>query len=97
MSPKMAHSDAPPQAQSGNGAIITPMRRFPPPWTTEEHNDACFIVRDKDGQALGSPRLVAGQQLGRRATPGLVLEVEVRMAANFAKLPGLLRRKDDSW
>ena len=38
-----AHSDAPPQdgraslsAQSGNGAIITPMRRFPPPWTIEE-------------------------------------------------------------
>ena len=29
------------------------MRRFPPPWTVEEQNDACFIVRDKDGQALG--------------------------------------------
>ena len=28
-------------------------RRFPPPWTIEEHNNACFIVRDKDGQALG--------------------------------------------
>ena len=28
-------------------------RRFPPPWTVEEHNDACFIVRDKNGQALG--------------------------------------------
>ena len=22
------------------------MRRFPPPWTVEEHNNACFIVRD---------------------------------------------------
>ena len=21
-------------------------RRFPPPWSVEEHNDACFIVRD---------------------------------------------------
>ncbi len=29
------------------------MRRFPPPWTREENNDACFIVRDKNGQALG--------------------------------------------
>ena len=27
------------------------MRRFPPPWTTEE-TDACFIVRDANGQAL---------------------------------------------
>jgi len=22
-----------------------PARRFPPPWTVEDHNDACFIVR----------------------------------------------------
>jgi hypothetical protein len=28
-------------------------RRFPPPWTFEEYNDACFIVRDKNGQRLG--------------------------------------------
>jgi hypothetical protein len=26
---------------------------FPPPWTIEEANAACFIVRDKNGQALG--------------------------------------------
>ena len=30
-----------------------PTRRFPPPWTLDEHNDACFIVRDATGQALG--------------------------------------------
>jgi hypothetical protein len=28
-------------------------RRFPPPWTIEEMNDVCFIVRDKNGQGLG--------------------------------------------
>jgi len=28
-------------------------RRFPPPWIVEEHNDACFIVKDATGQALG--------------------------------------------
>src|SRR5208282_3520963 len=28
-------------------------RRFPPPWSIEEANNACFIVRDKTGQALG--------------------------------------------
>jgi hypothetical protein len=27
-------------------------RRFPPPWTIGEYNDACFIVRDKNGQRL---------------------------------------------
>jgi hypothetical protein len=27
-------------------------RRFPPPWTVDEYNDACFIVRDHNGQAL---------------------------------------------
>jgi hypothetical protein len=28
-------------------------RRLPPPWIVEEHNDACFIVKDAIGQALG--------------------------------------------
>ena len=28
-----------------------PSRRFPPPWTAEE-TDACFIIRDVNGQAL---------------------------------------------
>jgi hypothetical protein len=27
-------------------------RRFPPPWSIEEYDDACFIVRDGGGQAL---------------------------------------------
>ena len=29
------------------------MRRFPPPWTIEENNNAYFIIRDNTGQALG--------------------------------------------
>jgi hypothetical protein len=29
-------------------------RRLPPPWTLDKVNDACFIVRDKNGQALTS-------------------------------------------
>jgi hypothetical protein len=24
-------------------------RRFPPPWTIDEANDTCFIVRDANG------------------------------------------------
>jgi hypothetical protein len=30
---------------------VTP-RRFPPPWTIDEANNACFIVRDGTGQAI---------------------------------------------
>jgi hypothetical protein len=26
-----------------------PPRRFPPPWTFEDHNNACFIVKDAKG------------------------------------------------
>jgi len=26
-------------------------RRLPPPWSIEEANDACFIVRDSTGKA----------------------------------------------
>ena len=31
---------------------MTKPRRFPPPWTIEDHNDACFIVKDRGGRAL---------------------------------------------
>jgi hypothetical protein len=27
-------------------------RRFPPPWTVEEANNACFIVKDANGFAV---------------------------------------------
>jgi hypothetical protein len=29
-------------------------RRFPPPWTLEEMNDACFIVKDQSASAAAS-------------------------------------------
>ena len=68
-------------------------RRFPPPWVIEEHNDACFIVRDATGQALGyfyfedEPGSAPGKpsQLTRDETR--------RVAANFAKLPGWYGRR----
>ena len=37
------------RADLGDLALMS--RRFPPPWSVEE-TDACFIVRDKNGQAL---------------------------------------------
>jgi hypothetical protein len=36
-------------------------RRFPPPWSVEE-TEACFIVRDANGQAPGGARTVAKRQ-----------------------------------
>ena len=34
-----------------NGRAAITSRRFPPPWSVEEE-EACFIVRDHNGQAL---------------------------------------------
>jgi hypothetical protein len=65
-------------------------RRFPPPWSVEE-TAPCFIVRDANQQALAF--VYCEDDPGRRTAASLLTRDEARrIAANIAKLPGLLQR-----
>lgn len=46
-------------------------RRFPPLWTIDEAYDACFIVRDANGQALA----YVHYEPGRRSAANLLTSI----------------------
>jgi DNA-binding LacI/PurR family transcriptional regulator len=65
-------------------------RRFPPPWSVEEL-EACFVVRDANGQALSY--VYFEEEQGTRSAAKLLTKDEAkRIAVNFANLPELLRK-----
>jgi len=62
-----------------------PSRRFTPPWSVEEQ-EACFVVRDRDGQQLAY--VYFENEPGRRSAAKLLTKDEARrIAVNSAKLP----------
>jgi hypothetical protein len=71
---------------------MTQARRFPPPWSVDEL-EACFVVTDSTGQKLGY--VYYEDEPGRRSAAKLLSKDEARrIAANIAKLPELLRKRN---
>jgi hypothetical protein len=67
------------------GAVVRMLdrRRFPPPWSVVE-TPACFIVRDRSGQALA--HLYYEESVGRSAANQLTKDDARRSAGDIAKL-----------
>jgi len=60
-------------------------RRFPPPWSVEEQ-DACYVVRDRDGQQLAY--VYFEDDPSRRSAAKLLKRDEARrIAANIESCP----------
>ena len=67
-------------------------RRFPPLWTIDEAYDACFIVRDANGQALA----YVHYEPGRRSAANLLTSDEARRrATRWCDPQHFIRRSKD--
>jgi hypothetical protein len=71
---------------------VNASRRFPPPWVIEDHNNACFIVKDANSFAVAY--VYYDEEPRRRTSANLMTRDEARrIAVNIAKLPDLLINK----
>jgi hypothetical protein len=68
-----------------------PERHFPEPWSVEEL-DACFVVKDLNGQALAYMYFEKEPRHRHRRSELLTRDEAQRIAAIFAKLPELLHK-----
>ena len=66
--------------------LMSVERRFPTPWSVEENQSACFVLRDGSGEPI------AYVYCEEAAAKLLSKDEARRIAANFAKLPDLLRK-----
>jgi hypothetical protein len=61
-------------------------RRFPPPWTLDVQNNACFIVRDHNRQALAY--VYFEDEPGRQTAAKLLSKDEARRIAARTQVNG---------
>lgn len=69
-----------------------PGRRFPVPWTYVEHTES-FEVRDASGFSLAYVYFEHPNSVKLAASTRMTKDEARRIAANIAKLPGLLGAK----
>jgi hypothetical protein len=68
---------------------MTTPRRFQSPWSIDEM-PACFVVRDREGQALAY--VYYEEESGRQSASKLLSKDDAwRIASNIAKLPSVPR------
>jgi hypothetical protein len=63
--------------------MTEPRRRFPAPWTFDEANHACFIVRD--GNRFPVAYVYFESEPGRRAAARLMTKDEARLSCCVAR------------
>ena len=71
--------------------VILPERHFPEPWSVEEL-DACFVVKDLNGQALAHMYFEKEPRQRYHRSELLTRDEARRIATIFAKLPEMLKR-----